>query len=241
MADTDIFIVEDEPDIGELILFHVQREGFSAEVIHSGRIALEAIRRKAPRLVILDLMLPDLDGLEVCRRLKWDEKTRNVPILIVSAKGEESDIVAGLEIGADDYLTKPFSPKILMARTRTILRRYESEQAAPESDRQVIRLVDGALLIDLDKHAVELHEQPVDFTRTEFGILHCLAARPGFVRTRDQIISSVHGDTAVLTSRTVDVHVTAIRRKLGDLGAMVKTVRGVGYRLDESAVEAETG
>lgn len=239
MPNTDIFIVEDEADIGDLIRFHIEREGFTAEVIHSGRIALEAIRRQAPRLVVLDLMLPDLDGLEVCRRLKWDEKTRNVPILIVSAKGEESDIVAGLELGADDYVTKPFSPKILMARLRNVIRRYETEQSAPEGDRQILRLADGELQIDLDKYTVELKGTPVDFTRTEFAILRCLATRPGFVRTRDQIISSVHGDSAVLTSRTVDVHVTAIRRKLGHLGTMVKTVRGVGYRLDENVVEAE--
>lgn len=239
MPNTDIFIVEDEADIGDLIRFHIEREGFTAEVIHSGRIALEAIRRQAPRLVVLDLMLPDLDGLEVCRRLKWDEKTRNVPILIVSAKGEESDIVAGLELGADDYVTKPFSPKILMARLRNVIRRYEAEQTAPEGDRQILRLADGELQIDLDKYTVELKGSPVDFTRTEFAILRCLATRPGFVRTRDQIISSVHGDSAVLTSRTVDVHVTAIRRKLGHLGTMVKTVRGVGYRLDENVVEAE--
>lgn len=239
MPNTDIFIVEDEADIGDLIRFHIEREGFTAEVIHSGRIALEAIRRQAPRLVVLDLMLPDLDGLEVCRRLKWDEKTRNVPILIVSAKGEESDIVAGLELGADDYVTKPFSPKILMARLRNVIRRYEAEQSVPEGDRQILRLADGELQIDLDKYTVELKGTPVDFTRTEFAILRCLATRPGFVRTRDQIISSVHGDSAVLTSRTVDVHVTAIRRKLGHLGTMVKTVRGVGYRLDENVVEAE--
>ncbi len=240
MPKADIFIVEDESDIGELIRFHIEREGFSAEVIHSGRIALEAIRRDAPRLVVLDLMLPDIDGLEICRRLRWDESTRNVPILIVSAKGEESDIVAGLELGADDYVTKPFSPKVLMARLRNVLRRYESEEPIADGDRRVLRLAGGELQIDLDQYTVSLNGVPIEFTRTEFAILQCLAARPGFVRTRDQIISSVHGDNAVLTSRTVDVHVTAIRRKLGHLGSMVKTVRGVGYRLDEAAIEAES-
>jgi two-component system phosphate regulon response regulator PhoB len=236
VAKTTILIVEDEPDIGELISFHVDREGFAPRIIQSGRTALEEIRRTPPALVILDLMLPDLDGLEICRRLKWDEATRDVPILIVSAKGEESDIVAGLELGADDYVTKPFRPKVLMARVRNILRRARQRPSEGElRDRMV--LADGALVIDLDQHAVQVNGRSVDLTRTEFGILHTLASRPGFVRTRDQLISTVHGETVVLTSRTVDVHVTAIRRKLGELGAIVRTVRGVGYRLDEAAVE----
>jgi two-component system phosphate regulon response regulator PhoB len=239
LDDSAILIVEDEPDIAELIRFHVEREGFNGRVIQSGRIALDEIRRRRPTLVVLDLMLPDLDGLEICRRLKWDEQTRSIPIVIVSAKGDEADIVAGLELGADDYVTKPFSPRVLMARVRNILRRYATERTAEPDDRKMISMAGGAVVIDLNRHVVSVHGDPIDLTRTEFGILHCLGSRPGFVRTRDQIISAVHGDDAVLTSRTVDVHVTAIRRKLGELGAMIKTVRGVGYRLDEAAVEAE--
>jgi two-component system alkaline phosphatase synthesis response regulator PhoP len=238
VAEPSIIIVEDEPDIADLIRFHVEREGFQARIIHSGRIALEEIRKYRPHLVVLDLMLPDLDGREVCRRLKWDERTRATPIIIVSAKGDEPDIVAGLELGADDYVTKPFSPKVLMARVRNILRRHQSGAANDEADRKSLSMAGGAVVIDLDRHVVTVNGDAIDLTRTEFGILHCLASRPGFVRTRDQIITTVHGDDAVLTSRTVDVHVTAIRRKLGELGSMIKTVRGVGYRFDETAVEA---
>ncbi|MHC4992218.1 MAG: winged helix-turn-helix domain-containing protein, partial [Planctomycetota bacterium] len=178
-------------------------------------------------------------GLEICRRLKWDRDTRSVPILIVSAKGEEADIVAGLELGADDYVTKPFSPKVLMARMKTILRRAQAEAAEGAESTQVLKLAGGALEIDLDRYRVTASGAAVELTPTEFGILRCLASRPGFVRTRDQIISTIHGDSAVLTKRTVDVHVTAIRRKLGELGELVQTVRGVGYRLQESAAEIQ--
>lgn len=234
-----VLIVEDEPDIGDLIRFHVDREGLPSRVIRSGRTALDEIRKEPPRLIILDLMLPDLDGLEICRRLKWDEATRTIPILIVSARGEETDVVTGLELGADDYVTKPFSPKVLMARMRTILRRYESTSEAPAAERNRFALAGGRLVIDTDRHTVKLDGDEIDLTRTEFGILHCLAQRPGFVRTRDQIISAVHGSNAVLTSRTVDVHVTAIRRKLGELGEIIGTVRGVGYRLEDLQSDPE--
>ena len=233
MAASVIAIVEDEPDIAELIRFHVDREGYQARVYSSGKVALDQIQRDPPRLVILDLMLPDLDGLEICRQLKWSEQTRSVPILIASAKGEEADVVTGLELGAEDYVIKPFSPKVLMARLRNILRRTDEAQGASAQDRRRIALAEGELQIDLDRHAVIVHGKAIELTRSEFAILQCLASRRGFVRTRDQIIASVHGQNAVLTGRTVDVHVTAIRRKLGDLAPMIQTVRGVGYRLDE--------
>jgi len=232
-----ILIVEDEPDIGELIRFHVDREGLATKVIQSGQAAWEEISTHPPRLVILDLMLPDLDGLEICRRMRRAEETRGVPILIVSAKGEESDIVVGLELGADDYVTKPFSPKVLMARMRNLLRRVEAGRGESTAERNRLSIASGSLIIDVDQRTVTVEDEPVDLTRSEFEILHCLVSRPGFVRTRDQIISAVHGESMVLTSRTVDVHITAIRRKLGDLGKIIRTVRGVGYRLDESGVE----
>lgn len=235
MAESSILIVEDEPDIAELIRFHVSREGYDARAVGSGRLALEEITRRPPLLVILDLMLPDLDGLEVCRQLKWKQETRNIPILIVSAKGEEADIVTGLELGAHDYITKPFSPKVLLARMKNILRRRRDDTAPPDNR---FVLAGGDLVIDIDRYHVRIRDEVVDFTPTEFGILKCLASRPGFVRTRDQIISSVHGQHTVLSSRTVDVHVTTIRRKLGEMEAMVQTVRGVGYRLAEMPTEA---
>lgn len=236
MPTPDVLIVEDEPDIGDLIRFHVEREGFRTEVIASGRVAFDVIRKHKPGVVILDLMLPDLDGLEICKRLKWDAETRQIPILIVSAKGEESDIVTGLELGADDYVTKPFSPKVLMARLKNIVKR---RQAPPEpGERRRITLADGAVVVDLDRHALSVSGEVVDMTRTEFGILAFLAQKPGFVRTRDQVIASIHGNDAVLTPRTIDVHMTAIRRKLGLYGSMIRTVRGVGYRLEDTTIEA---
>jgi two-component system, OmpR family, alkaline phosphatase synthesis response regulator PhoP len=230
-----ILIVEDEPEIADLIRFHTGREGFEAKAVHSGRIALDVISRDPPMLVVLDLMLPDLDGLEVCRRLKWNTETRHIPVLIVSAKGEEADVVAGIELGAEDYVTKPFSPKELMARLKNIVRR-QRELAEPSVSIDRARktsLQDGALTIDNDRHVVQVDGATVELTFTEFGILQYLASQPGFVRTRDQIISAVHGGERVLSSRTIDVHVTALRRKLGRLGALIETVRGVGYRLSE--------
>jgi len=232
-----ILIVEDEADIGELIRFQLDREGLPAIVIQSGQAALDEIMRRPPRLVVLDLMLPDLDGLEICRRLKWSDATREIPILIVSAKGEESDIITGLELGADDYVTKPFSPKVLVARVRNLLRRTQSARAAPDEAARPIRLAGGAVVIDRERYTVTVEGKTVELTQTEFEILYCLVSRPGFVRTRDQIIAAVRGDRAVLTSRTVDVHMTAIRRKLGDFGVLIRTVRGVGYRLDESRAD----
>lgn len=229
-----ILIVEDEAEIAELIRFHLDREGIPCQIVGSGRTALEAIRRDPPGLVLLDLMLPDLDGLEVCRRLKWDEATRRVPIIMVTAKGEESDVVTGTELGADDYVTKPFSPRVLVARVRNVLRRSQGERAAdPPPNRR--KLAGERLIIDADRHAVTVNGEPVDLTVTEFGILSYLAERPGFVRTRDQIIAAVHGSTTVLSRRTVDVHVTALRRKLGEVGSVIETVRGVGYRLGDGS------
>ncbi|HMN96251.1 MAG TPA: response regulator transcription factor [Phycisphaerales bacterium] len=239
MAETDVLIVEDEPEIAELIAFHVRREGFAARHVASGRAALDRIRDDIPDLVILDLMLPDLDGLEVCRRLKQRAETRHVPIVMVTAKGEESDIVAGIELGAEDYVTKPFSPKVLMARIKNVLRRRDEPGGGGADAEGKLQLSGGALVIDPARHVVRVNGEHIELTLTEFGLLLFLAQRPGFVRTRDQIISAVHGKSTVLSSRTVDVHITALRRKLGELAGMIETVRGVGYRLAEHATIEE--
>ncbi|MGA1017778.1 MAG: response regulator transcription factor [Phycisphaerales bacterium] len=228
-----VLIVEDEPEIADLIRFHVEREGLAARSVASGKLALDAVRHDAPDVVVLDLMLPDLDGLEVCRRLKQNPDTRGIPILMVSAKGEETDIVSGIELGADDYVTKPFSAKILIARLKNILRRGEAgESEVTPAGRVTLR--GGSLVIDAERHRVLCEGRPIELTVTEFGVLHHLASKPGFVRTRDQIIAAVHGKSTVLTSRTVDVHVTALRRKLGELSECIETVRGVGYRFAEA-------
>jgi len=238
MPKPTVLIVEDEPDIAELIKFHCEREGCEAKVVGSGKAALDVVKREPPDLLILDLMLPDVGGIEICRRVKQWAETRDVPVVMVTAKGEESDVVAGLEIGADDYVVKPFSPRVLMARVRAVLRRT-AEVAEPAETGNRLERLGGRLVVDNDRHQVTIDGQPIELTVTEFGILNHLAQRPGFVRTRDQIIAAVHGRNVVLSSRTIDVHVTALRKKLGELNACVETVRGVGYRFAESLVAAE--
>jgi two-component system phosphate regulon response regulator PhoB len=235
-AKAQVLIIEDEPEIAELIEFHAERAGMRPRKVHSGRLAMDLIRREKPDVIVLDLMLPDLDGLEICRKLKQSDDTRSIPIVMVTAKGEESDVVAGIELGADDYVTKPFSPRVLMARLRNVLRRAGVIEDAPASGERMI-MVDGRLIIDIDRHEVLCEGKKTDLTLTEFGILHYLASRPGFVRTRDQIISAVHGKSTVLSSRTVDVHITALRRKIGELSECVETVRGVGYRFADSGMD----
>ena len=226
-----ILVVEDEEDIQELIRYNLAREGYRVTLAASGEDGLKAALRERPDLVILDLMLPGMDGLEVCRRLKADPPTRGVPVIMVTAKGEEADVVIGLELGADDYLTKPFSPKILMARIRTVIRRRE-QQGADHGDEPIRR---GDILIHPGRREVLLAGSRValDLTFTEFNILRMLAARPGWVFTRSQIVDAVRGQDCHVTERSVDVHVVGLRRKLGAQGDLIETVRGVGYRFRE--------
>lgn len=240
MAERKALIIEDEPDIAELIRFHIDREGFVCETLNTGATAIDMIRRMRPDLVVLDLMLPEIDGLEICRRVRWDPDTREIPILIVSAKGDDADIVTGLELGADDYVTKPFSPKVLMARVRNLMRRSSGRASVGAGDDESrLSFGDGRLKIDADRRMVTVDDTPIELTASEFDILRYLARRPGYVRTRDQIIAAVRGDHVVLSSRTVDVHMTAVRRKLGELGSWIHTVRGVGYRFSADSVEGD--
>jgi len=221
-----ILVVDDEEDLLELVRYNLSKEGYQVECVGSGEDALKAARRQPPDLIVLDLMLPAVDGLEVCRRLKADAKTRDVPIVMLTAKGEDSDMVAGLERGADDYIAKPFSPRVLAARVRALLRRHEARvQAERETTIDV-----HELSIHPGRHEAKLAGQPLELTYTEFALLHFLARRPGWAFTRTQIVDAVKGEDYPVTERSVDVQVAGLRKKLGSFGSYIETVRGVGYR-----------
>ncbi len=225
MSRNSILIVEDDKDIRELMEYNLKKDGFDVTGVESGEDALDVVSRELPSLVLLDLMLPGIDGFEVCRRLKGGEESRHVPIVIVSAKGEETDIVTGLELGADDYITKPFSPKVLSARARAVLRR-RARQTPREDD--VLKISD--MEIHPGRREVVHGGERIELTNTEFKVLHLLARRPGWVFTRYQIVDRVHGEHYPVTERSVDVQIVGLRRKLGAAGKYIETVRGVGYR-----------
>ena len=228
MAKEHILVVEDEEDILELLRYNLAKEGFRVTGALSGEEAVRAARSTPPDLIVLDLMLPGMDGLTVCRELKMDAKTREAPIIILTAKGEEADIVAGLELGADDYVIKPFSPRVLLARLRAVLRRRQAEPA-PVSDSLILH----EMTIHPGRHEVLVQGRPVDLTATEFRLLHFLARRPGWVFTRAQIVQGVQGEDYSVSDRAVDVQIVGLRKKLGPAGKYIETVRGVGYRLKE--------
>jgi two-component system phosphate regulon response regulator PhoB len=228
MAHEHILAVEDDQDILELLRYNLAKEGYQVTAVASGEEGLHLARSAAPDLILLDLMLPGMDGLEVCRRLKLEAQTRQVPIIMLTAKGEEADIVAGLELGADDYVTKPFSPRVLLARVRTVLRR---RTAAPPGTDALLKIRD--LVIDPGRHEVRFQGHAVELTATEFRLLHLLARRPGWVLTRANIVEGVHGDDYPVTDRAVDVKIVALRKKLGPAAKYIETVRGVGYRFKE--------
>lgn len=230
MARETVLVVDDEEDILELVKYNLEKEGFNVVCVATGEDALAATRMKMPDLLVLDLMLPGVDGLEVCRRLKGELTTRQIPIIMLTAKGSEADIVTGLELGAADYVTKPFSPRVLTARVKAVLRR--DPQAAEED--AAVRVSD--IVIHPGRHEVSVGETPVQLTATEFRILLYLARRPGWVFTRQQIVDAAQGDDVYVsdryvTERSVDVHIVSLRRKLGKAGTAIETVRGVGYRL----------
>lgn len=229
MAKERILAVDDEQDILTLVEYNLTREGYRVQKATTGEGALVAARSDPPDLIILDLMLPSVDGLEVCRSLKANQSTSRVPIIMLTAKGEEADIICGLELGADDYITKPFSPKVLIARVRAALRKNRS---AMPTDTDVVSI--GGLSIDPGRHQVKVDGETVDLTLTEFRILDALARRPGWVFTRYQIVEASRGEDSEVTDRSVDVHIVSLRRRLGALGDRIETVRGVGYRFKES-------
>jgi two-component system, OmpR family, alkaline phosphatase synthesis response regulator PhoP len=222
-----VLVVDDEEDILELVTFNLVKDGYQVVTAASGEEALRQTKHGTPDLILLDLMLPGLDGLDVCRALKSNTDTDHIPIIMLTAKTEDADIVAGLELGADDYITKPFSPRVLLARLKAVLRRKKLE-AAPDSP-----LVVHDIAIHLDRHEVLVKGNAITLTATEFSILHFLARRPGRVFSRDQIITAVKGDDYPVTERSVDVQIVGLRKKLGEAGDCVETVRGVGYRFRE--------
>lgn len=228
MPKETIFIVEDEEDIFELVRYNLVKDGFKTDGAFSGEEALNSIKKTMPDLVILDLMLPGVDGLEVCKQIKNTQETKHIPVIMLTAKGEESDIVTGLEVGADDYVTKPFSPKVLIARIKAALRKISDEE--PE-DKSTVKIEE--LIIYPGKREVNVEGNPITLTYTEFQVLLLLAKRPGWVFTRYQIVSKVHGDEYDVTDRSVDVLIVGLRKKLGSYGSFIETVRGVGYKFKE--------
>jgi two-component system phosphate regulon response regulator PhoB len=228
MAEEKILIVEDEEDVLELIRYNLQKNGYRTETAATGPIALSMAEAVKPDLILLDLMLPGFDGLEVCRNLKKDPKTSAIPIIMVTAKGTEADIVTGLEMGAADYVAKPFSPRVLLARIGAVLRR---NRAAEAIDTSMLRIHD--IEIDSGRHRITVKNKPADLTSTEFDLLRFLAARPGWVFTRYQIVDAIHGSDYPVTDRSIDVQIVGLRKKLGPAGKYIETVRGVGYRMQE--------
>jgi DNA-binding response OmpR family regulator len=228
-----VLVVDDEKDLVDLISYNLTRNGYEVLAAQDGATALEVVERENPDLIILDLMLPEVDGTEVARRLKADSRTATIPVIMLTAKGEETDVVVGLTIGADDYITKPFSMKILLARVNTVLRRSEPPPAGAEAG--LLRA--GPLVIDGSKHEASVNNEPLKLTLTEFRLLTALVGARGRVLTRDQLMDKAMGSDVFVTDRAIDVHVTAIRKKLGEASWLVHTVRGVGYRLQESPEE----
>ncbi len=222
-----IAVIDDEPDILELVSIHLKRSNFRVKEFAEAESFYRFLAKEFPDLVILDLMLPDVDGLQVCRYLRGNERLSSIPIIMLTAKTEEMDKIVGLELGADDYVTKPFSPLELVARVRAVLRRH----TAHDTEERLIIM--GDLLMDIDKHEVRIKGEIIELTPSEFKILHLLAMKRGRVQTRDQILNFLWGDEKYVIDRTVDVHIRHLREKLGAASYMIRNVRGTGYRMDE--------
>ncbi|MCW8831023.1 MAG: response regulator transcription factor [Gammaproteobacteria bacterium] len=232
-----ILVVEDEEDLRDIVIYNLEREGYKTIGVESGEEGLDCAIALRPDLIILDLMLPGMNGMDVCRKLKQGDGSenlkqpddiKNIPIIMASAKGEEADIVSGLELGADDYVTKPFSPRILLARVRSVLRRSQQDSKQEASSLNI----DG-MEIDTRKFKLKINDATVDLTKSEFGILNFLASHRGWVFTRYQIVDAIRGEKYVVTERAIDVQIAGLRKKLGDYGDLIETVRGVGYRFRE--------
>jgi len=225
-----ILVVEDEPDIQELIRYHLDQAGFQVETAGDGNAALHALRRRRPSLLVLDLMLPDRSGTELCREIRSDPDLKDLPIIMVTARSDEVDRLVGFELGADDYVAKPFSPRELVLRVRAVLRRTS---AAPEAADIPELLQHGDLSLDTARHHCEVGSRSVDLTAKEFQLLRMLMSRPGRVLSRERLLDEVWGPDVTVTLRTIDTHMKRLREKLGDAGSLITTIRGVGYRFAE--------
>jgi len=222
-----IAVVDDEPDIVQLVSVHLEKAGFQTVGFSNGNDILTFLEKKTPDLVVLDLMFPDMDGLEICRYLRSRDESASVPIIMLTARAEESDRILGLELGADDYIVKPFSPRELVARVKAVLRRHGERHEPPRA------AIGGILSIDPRRYEVSVNGTRVDLTPTEFRILNILSGKKGWVFTRDQILDLLWGNEKIVLDRTVDVHIKKLREKLGEAGQFIKNVRGVGYKLDD--------
>lgn len=225
-----VLLIEDEEDITELISYHAQKEGYKISAVGSGEDAITHLTsEELPDLILLDLMLPGMTGIDICRTLKANPKWVHIPVIMVSAKNEESDVVRGLEIGAEDYIEKPFSPKVLMVRIKKVLDRQTEQVTENEKKIKIV----GDLKIDTIKREVKYKNKKIDLTYSEFQALEKMAEKPGWVFTRIQIVQAIHGNSYITTDRTVDVMIVGIRKKLGEGSSIIETVRGVGYRIKE--------
>jgi DNA-binding response OmpR family regulator len=222
-----IVVVDDEPDIVDLVTIHLQKSNFDTKGFLDSKSFLRSLKKRTPDLVILDLMLPDADGFEVCKHLKSDDRYSRIPVIMLTAKGEESDKILGLELGADDYVTKPFSPKELVARVKAVLRRQKEKQDSKKLE------VTNILTIDKDTYEVFVSGKKVNLTPTEFRILDLLASKMSWVFSREKILDYLWGNEKIVLDRTIDVHIKHLRDKLGKAGTLIKNVRGIGYKLEE--------
>lgn len=225
-------VVEDDQDIRELISYNLGKEGYTVVPVESGEQALKLIETANPDLIVLDIMLPSMDGIEVLRNLKQGSRHANIPVIMATAKSEDSDIITGLELGADDYIAKPFSPKVLIARVRSLLRRTQAKINNSKALDEVVQM--GPLTLDAGRHEVSIDGKPVDLSATEFAILEFMMRNPGWVFSRNQIIDAVRGKDYPVTERSVDVQILGLRKKLGSAGSRIETVRGVGYRFQDT-------
>jgi two-component system phosphate regulon response regulator PhoB len=225
-----ILVVEDEPDIQELIRYHLDQAGFQVETASNGNVALQALRRRRPNLVVLDLMLPDRSGTELCREIRSDPDLKELPIIMVTARTDEVDRLVGFELGADDYVAKPFSPRELTLRVRAVLRRSSTTAEAGEAPEV---LQHGPLSLDVARHRCQVSDRKVELTAKEFQLLRMLMSRPGRVMSRERLLDEVWGPDVTVTLRTIDTHMKRLREKLGEAGALIDTIRGVGYRFAE--------